>query len=177
MITSKLTDEIITKSEHKLFPKNTFLLKEGERCTSFIFLKKGVVHHSFIDINGNEITKKFIQAPAYFFYSLSSFISKDSSAIQCKSLSEVELYEMPLCSFKELLNEWDFHQLWINLLSVYILKKEKKEISFMKDNALSRYENFLNDFPGLLNRIPHYYIASYLSISPETLSRIRRHIS
>jgi len=177
MTKDQLSEIIISKSSLKKIPKSTLLIKEGDICDTFIFLKKGIVHHSFLDINGNEIIKNFIVGPTYFFYSLSSFISKDNSAIQCKTLTNVELYEMNLENFKELLKQKYFFNLWNDLLSYYIIKKEKKELSFMKDDALTRYKNFLLDFPGLLNKIPHYYIASYLSISPETLSRIKRKIS
>ena len=71
----------------------------------------------------------------------------------------------------------DFLNFWNNMLSSFILKKEKKEIALLRDSATQRYLQFLENFPGVLNEIPHYYIASYLSISPETLSRIRKSIS
>lgn len=172
-----LENRIIAKSKYRRIPKNVLLLKEGEKCETFVFMKKGIVRHSFTDIDGNDITKNFIVGPSYFFYSLSSFISKTDSSIQCKTITEVELYEMPLDVFNAMLKEKAFLELWNGHLSNYILKKEIKEISFMKDSALKRYQMFLEDFPSLLNQIPHYYIASYLSVSPETLSRIRKSIS
>lgn len=173
----ELQIKIISKSEHKNIQKNEILLRESETCNTFVFLKRGIVRHSFSDVNGKDITKNFIIGPAYFFYSLSSFISQESSSVQCEALTEVELYEMKLDDFNQLLDNNKFYELWSKLLTSYIVKKEIKELSFMKDDALKRYELFLKDFPGLLNQIPHYYIASYLSISPETLSRIRKTIS
>ena len=95
----------------------------------------------------------------------------------CESLSEVEIFELKYEDFQELLRNSEFQSFWSDTLSKFIIKKENKEISLLKDSALHRYENFLKDFPGLLNEIPHYYIASYLSINPETLSRIRKQIS
>jgi len=70
---------------------------------------------------------------------------------------------MPLEDFNDMLKEKEFSCLWNKLLSNYIIKKEIKELSFMKDSATKRYEMFLHDFPGLLNKIPHYYIVSYLA--------------
>lgn len=169
--------EIISRSKHRRIPKNVLLLDEGEKCETFVFLKKGIVRHAYSDINGNDISKNFMVGPVYFFYSLSSFISKTRSSVRCETLSEVELYELSLDDFNLMLKNKEFAELWNSLLSGFILKKEVKELSFMKDSALKRYELFLKEYPGLLNQIPHYYIASYLSISPETLSRIRKSIS
>jgi len=56
----ELENRIITKSKYKLIPKNVLLLKEGEKCETFVLIKKGIVTHSFKDIDGNEITKNFI---------------------------------------------------------------------------------------------------------------------
>lgn len=172
----ELQKRIISKSKHKEISKHHKLLSEGEICDTFVFMRKGIIRHSFSDINGDDITKNFIVGPAYFFYSFSSFISQKPSSIECETLSDVELYEMSLKDFNYMLNEGEFNKLWNGHLSQYIIKKELKELSLMKDSALKRYEIFLHDFPGLLNQIPHYYIASYLSISPETLSRIRKSI-
>jgi len=169
--------KIISKSEYRQLPKNTRLLKEGDLCQTFVHLKRGVVRHSFINEEGEEITKNFIMAPAYFLYSLTSFLTQTASVVQCETLTDVELYELSMDDFNGLLSEVFFSKLWNGMLTNFIIKKEKKEMSLMKDNALERYERFLRDFPGLLNEIPHYYIASYLSISPETLSRIRKSIS
>jgi len=173
----KLQYKIISKSKFKKVPKNTILLKEGELCKTFVYLKKGIIRHYFTDRKGNDITKNFIKAPAYFCYSLSSFFSKIPGVIQCETLSEVELYEMTYENFLEMLQNFDFLNLWNNILSSFILKKEKKELALLRDNSTQQYLQFLKEFPGVLNEIPHYYIASYLSISPETLSRIRKSIS
>lgn len=170
----KLHKKILSKSKFIEFKKHTILLREDELSNTLVYLKKGVVRHYFLDINGNEITKNFITGPAFFVFSLSSFISQTRSFIQCETLTKVELYEMTPNNFSEMLKEREFLKFWNGLLSDFIIKKEKKELSFMKDSAFRRYEIFLKDFPGLLNEIPHYYIASYLSISPETLSRIRK---
>jgi len=168
---------IINKSKHKRIVKNSILLYEGEICNKFVYLEKGIIRHYFTDKKGNDITKNFIKAPAYFCYSLSSFVSQTPGIIQCETLSEVELWEIKYENFQEMMRNLDFLNFWNNMLSSFILKKEKKEIALLRDSATQRYLQFLENFPGVLNEIPHYYIASYLSISPETLSRIRKSIS
>lgn len=165
------------KSTFKRYPKNTILLKEGAIANKMIYIKSGVVRHFFRDRDGNEITKNFIQAPNFFLYSLSSFITQTPTTVLCEALTDVELYELPREEYEQMMQNKKFIQLWNQMLTNYILKKEKKEMAVMQDKAITRYNQFLKDFPGLLNQIPHYYIASYLAISPETLSRIRKKIS
>lgn len=165
------------KSTFKSYSKNTLLIKEGAIANKMIYIKRGVVRHYFLDRDGNEITKNFIQAPNFLFYSLSSFISQTPTTVLCEALTDVELYELPREEYEHLMKRAEFVQLWNQILINYIIKKEKKEMSIMQDKADTRYNQFLKDFPGLLNQIPHYYVASYLSISPETLSRIRKKIS
>ncbi len=52
-------------------------------------------------------------------------------------------------------------------------RKEQKEIELLKCSAEERYRHFITDFPGLSQRVPQYHVASYLGITPESLSRIR----
>ena len=51
--------------------------------------------------------------------------------------------------------------------------KEKREAELLLDNAQERYQQFLEDYPDLEGRIAQYHIASYLGVTPESLSRIR----
>jgi len=164
-------------SKPRKVPKNTILLHEGEVCRSFVFLKDGITRHYFTDRKGNDVTKNFSTGPATFMYSISSFITQEPGIVQCETLSDVVLYEIDFQNFQKLLETPVFSDFWSKKLSKFIVKKENKEISLLRDDATTRYNTFLKDFPGLLNKIPHYYIASYLSISPETLSRIRKTIS
>lgn len=168
---------ITEKAKHKSIAKNTNLLREGELCNTFVILEKGILRHYFADSKGDEITKNFITAPDYFCYSLSSFVSQTPGIVQCETLSDVELWEMTYVDFQELMQNIDFSNFWNKKLSSFILRKERKEMALLRDNATQRYIQFMKDFPGVLNEIPHYYIASYLSVSPETLSRIRKSIS
>ncbi|TAJ09036.1 Crp/Fnr family transcriptional regulator [Marinilabiliaceae bacterium JC017] len=172
-----LIERIITKATHKRFPKNTILLKAGETADKFVFLKSGITRHFLIDSHGNDITKNFSQGPCFVLYSMSSFLSRTPSDIQLETLSDVELYELDYDSFVEMKSDPQFLELWNNILVNFVIKKEKKEIALLRDDTTRKYLDFLKDFPYLLNKIPHYYIASYLSVSPETLSRIRRKIS
>jgi len=173
----ELVKIILSKSRFKAVSKNTILLQEGSICDRITYLKNGITRHFLLDAEGNDITKNFSVGPSFVAYSISSFLSQTESQIQFEALSNLEIYELSYNDYLELKNNPDFVILWNDLLSNYIYKKEKKEISLLKDNASKRYLDFLQDFPGLMNKIPQYYIASYLSITPESLSRIRKKLT
>jgi len=173
---SSIVDTFIEKSELKTAEKNTILLKEGQVCDKIIYIQKGVTRHFIMDAQGKEITKNFTMESGFVLGSLSSFLTRTGRDIQFQALTDLEYYELSYSDYLELNKGPDFVEFWNGILGNYVIKKEIKEISFLRDDARKRYENFLEDFPGLLNRIPHYYIASYLGISSEALSRIRRRL-
>lgn len=65
---------------------------------------------------------------------------------------------------------------WELLKGIY-MRKERKELSLMKLSAKERYKRFLKEYPGVDQRLPQYQIASYLGVTPETLSRLRKDIN
>lgn len=54
---------------------------------------------------------------------------------------------------------------------------QSRLVSLLNLDSVSKYKLFLNDYPGILNRIPHYYVAQYLGITPTQLSRARRKLA
>ena len=170
----KHLDIILTKSFFRTIQKGEFLLKEGSICNTLFYIKNGVTRHFILDSKGIEFTKNFTQEGNLVLGSISSFLTNEKAITQLQALTDLEFYELNYTDFTELIKNPDFVNFWDTLLCNYIIKKEKKEIAMILGDASSRYLDFLHDFPNLINRIPHYYIASYLGISSETLSRIRR---
>jgi CRP-like cAMP-binding protein len=170
----KYREIILSNSEFKTIQKGEYLLREGSVCNTLIYIIKGVTRHFVLGSNGKELTKNFTQEGNFVLGSISSFLTKEKAIIQLQALTYLEYYELDKIYFTKLMKNPDFIVFWDKILCNYIIKKEKKEIAMIQSDASSRYLGFLNDFPNLINRIPHYYIASYLGINPETLSRIRR---
>ncbi|MEX6625348.1 Crp/Fnr family transcriptional regulator [Tenacibaculum salmonis] len=158
----------------KKIPANTVLLKESQTCNSFTFLKSGITRHYIITNNGKEITKNFTTEKQFVFYSISSFLDGKPSKVQFQTLTDCELIQWNKKKFNHFFYKNNWKEFYHHILQNIILKKEEKEISHLKDDAQKRYENFLYKKGNLLNQIPNYHIASYLGITPETLSRIRK---
>ncbi len=168
-----MKEVIIKNSKKRAISKGTVLFREGDVCRSFVYLHSGIARHFVLEMSGKEITKNFTVGGNFASYSISSFLSQQKGIVQFEAITDLVIYELSYTNWLELMTEKKFQEFWNNLLTNFIIKKEKKELSLLRDNALKRYNDFQRDFPELLDKIPHYYIASYLSVSPETLSRIR----
>lgn len=170
-------NEFLNKGKLKKYLANEYLLKSNECCNSWIFIKKGVTRHLITTNEGKEITKNFTTEQNFVFTSISSFLSKSESRVEFQTLTDCEIIEWEQSVFNHYFNTEKWQTFYHLLLENLILKKELKEISLLNDNAEKRYLKFINSRGFLLNIVPHYHIASYLSMSPETLSRIRKIIS
>lgn len=150
----------------------TVLLQEGEKSQHLYFIKSGCVR-MWTNHNGNEITTQF------FFEgkgvgSMESLLTEEPSEFTLESLEACTLYVMPKILFLELVEkdagfkEW-FQQLIMKRFFYY----SKQLLSYIKHKPQERYNELLKKHPQILQRVPQHYIASYLGITPVSLSRIR----
>lgn len=146
-------------------------------CNSILYLKKGVTRHFIITLDGKDVTKNFTTEDHFVFYSLSSFLTQRPSKIQFQAITECELLEWDRKLLKKHFTDENWLNYYNHLLENFAIKKEEKEISLLTEQALKKYTDFLKSRGDLLNLVPHYHIASYLGMSPETLSRVRKMIS
>ena len=174
-----LTNEDIEKLKDLItlehFDKGTFIVNQGQVCNKLRFVYSGIYRVYQIK-EGKEITSyfNFEQRNRFVGAFVSLLTSKPSEEyIECISSGTLvtinysdwqSLYTISpaLNTFGRLLAEFN-----------YILAIERIA-SLQYKNATNRYEAFMKQYPGLFNRIPHHYIASYLGITPESLSRIRK---
>lgn len=165
--------EIIKKSFiKKKFKKGDFLIEQGKRADKIFFIDSGLVRMFFINENGDEINTYFTTDNS-FITSFSSFINKHSSIESIKAVQNTVTYSLKYSDF-ETNNEFmvKFRTLFVeqNLVCV------KNRLDLLQNsNAKEKYEYFIkNTDKKILNGIPLYQIASYLGITAESLSRIRK---
>ncbi len=175
-IEDKSLDSFCENRRVKSISKGKVLIRENEVADKLYFLHKGIFRYYLISTDGKDITKGFAidtHNPVCMAYS--SFMTNQPSRIFIDALTDTEIsvwdrsYVYPLISADP---HW--FQLSQRLATGLFIQKEKKEISLLKDASKKRFEDFKNDFPDLLKRVPQHYIASYLNITPETLSRIKK---
>lgn len=153
-------------------PAKTILLREGEISRQAWFIKKGCLRLWFNN-NGKDITFQF------FFEnqgvsSIESFRSGRPSLFNLESIEPCRLLVISKTDFEKMIAETPGYQ---QLIEEQIYKRLEHYsalfLSRIRDTPQQRYLNLLKDHPEIIRRIPQHYIASYLGITPVSLSRIR----
>ncbi len=169
--------ELMKTSSTKTIKKGDFLLQAGEVCKYTFFVQKGLLRQYSIDIKGKEHILQF--APEGWFVSDrgSVFFNQSSSYfIQALEDSEVALLD------ENLLNELavkqpSFIEFNNRLLHNHIRHLQKRITQLLGASAETRYLEFIKLYPDILLRVPQTMVASYLGITPESLSRIRKEMA
>ena len=154
------------------------LLHVGNQEAKYVyFLSEGLVRVFSCTKNGNEFNKSFAQE-GQFIAAIQSPIGATPSIYSIQALEEVVAIAI---NKKDLDKLYYRSLLWANIGRLYMetlaVRKEKREAQFLLDSAEDRYLQFVEDHPGLADRLPLYHIASYLGITDVALSRIRKRLS
>jgi CRP-like cAMP-binding protein len=153
-------------------PPKTILLNEGQISTHVYIVKKGCLRQ-WLNKDGKDITTQFFlegQAVA----SIESFMDNSPSMFGIESIEASEIVTITKDKFEELNLKFPVLK---EKFQEYIFQRFKNYaelfISRIKDSPRERYEDLLRSHPEIIKRIPQHYIASYLGITPISLSRIR----
>ena len=147
---------------------------EGEVSQKLLFIEKGVFRYYLLH-DGKDYSKDFaIDCYNPFCTGYSSFIYQEPSLINIEALEESVVLEWNVKYINKLFRTYPWILFAKKMADSLYRRKEKREVSFLKDSAETRYNELLNEYPELIQRVPQYHIASYLGIAPESLSRIRR---
>ncbi len=156
--------------------RNEYFLQEGQVCRQVGFITQGLMRY-FINDQGEEKTYAFGHENC-FVSNYESFVSQKPSAKNIQALENIRLLTISyhdLQQFYQLVKEGErFGR--IVMEGVFI--EGLQEISSLyTDTAEQRYENFLQQYPFVVQRIPQYHIASYVGVKPQSLSRIRKRLT
>ncbi|BDS11316.1 Crp/Fnr family transcriptional regulator [Aureispira anguillae] len=158
----------------KTYNKKDFLLREGQICRQYFFLTKGLVRSFYIDEKGTEKITEF----AIENWWLTEI---ESLKMECPSMVNIQAVEKTsvLCLSKT--NLETLYRTIPKLERFFRLITENKLIAiqrranfFMKRNSKERYEFFISRLAHFAQRVPQYMVASYLEITPEYLSELRK---
>ncbi|MBA4852194.1 Crp/Fnr family transcriptional regulator [Emticicia sp. BO119] len=153
--------------------KGEYYIREGQVPKKFAFVEKGLFRYLYINYKGTEFTKNFI-LENNFISAYSAMISQQPSRMFIEALEDSYVYEI---SYTDWLDLKKGHECWNRFLLAIVEKafsiKEIRERDLLLLEAQERYDIFKKEFPTLENRIKQHMIASYLGISPISLSRIR----
>lgn len=155
------------------YPKNFILQKQGKRATKFWILKKGIARY-FYSQNDKEFSGWF-DFENEIVGSIYGLTHADVTNETIQLIEDGELLEFTISDFD--INDENFKQLKIQILQFYFVELEKRVKFFQSFDGKQRYQFLLENKPHFIQRIPQNLLASFLGITPESLSRIRSSIS
>ena len=158
------------------FHKGKLLLKAGEVCEHIYFIKKGAVR-GFIKDGTKDITT-WITAENEVVSSISSLDIREPAQENMQAIENCEMLALTYADFQDLYVKFpEFNIVARKLLQKYYQDAERRAFIARVTKAEKKYRLFLTRYGHLANRIPLKYIASFLGITLETLSRVRKKLS
>lgn len=154
------------------FAKNEMILKTGEVCRNIYYVDRGLIRQFYFK-NGKEVTEH-LGVDHSIFMCIESLFREEPTRLQVEALEQTWIYAMP----KEKLEEVALHNVNIQILYRKILEESLILSQIHADlvrfeSAQDKYKKLCKNSPQIVLRAPLVYIASYLQMSPETLSRVR----
>lgn len=161
----------------KKIRKNQFLLNEGEICRHIGFVNSGCLREYKIDNKGTEHILQFA-IEDWWVSDLHSFLSGLPATYNIDALQDSEVLLLEKSAREELLNSCTKMERFFRLLieANHIASRQRIADS-LSSSAEERYLKFIKTYPRLFEQVPQHQIASYLGITPQSLSRIRKELS
>jgi CRP-like cAMP-binding protein len=169
-------EEIASKFKSKGIKKNSYLLRQGDTCKDFIFVQKGCLRLYYV--------KDDIEVSVWFAFQHSSaieiysFISENPSDYFLQAIEDSEVRYLPKSELKKLyLDHPKMHEMMRNFWEAVLLDLINRFTALQKDSAEKRYLDLVTKQPDHLETIPQKYLASFIGVTPTSLSRIRKKIT
>jgi CRP-like cAMP-binding protein len=165
------------------FPKKHTFLQQGVPCNKVYFVVSGEARSYYTDFTGKTITWSFhFNTPAsisknLFAVDYRSFLNGQDSVITIETLSDFKALVFTKAEVHELILKLSAYERWMRKLNENaFMHTYDRVFTLLTMTASERYEKLLKEEPHLLQMFSSYYIASYLGIAPQSLSRIRGQI-
>jgi CRP-like cAMP-binding protein len=163
---------------YKKVPKKTMLLREGEKCDFEAFVIKGCVRKYYIDANGFEIILQFAVENAWVGDVSFNIYEEEPSRVYIETLEDCEFFMFNPETKESLFSKVPkFERAFRILMQRNLAVTQNRLFDTISKTATEKYLEFLKQYPSLSQRVAQHYIASYLGISPEFLSKVRTKIA
>ena len=164
--------------EHKTVSKKTILLHEGEMCNFEAFVIKGCVRKYYIDANGFEVILQFAIENSWVSDISFSIYEDNPSRVYIETLEDCEFFLFSPETKEELFAKAPkFERAFRILMQRSLAVTQDRLFNTISKSASEKYLEFLEHYPTLAQRVAQHYIASYLGISAEFLSKVRTKIA
>jgi CRP-like cAMP-binding protein len=154
------------------FGKNEMILKEGDTCTNIYWVVKGLVRQFYYK-NEKELTE-YMATENSIVMCIESLFMEQPTRLQIKALEPTVLIAMPKADLEAVaMKSVNIQILFRKILEESLILSQHHADMLRFESAQDRYQKLVKDQPQLVLRAPLVYIASYLQMTPETLSRVR----
>lgn len=168
-VTDDMWEDVLSCAQIRKVPKGSFILRHGEICQESYFISKGLIRMYYLR-NGEEHIRQFFFENGLISDLVSAF-TRTPSRLNFDALEDCELIVMPI----DLLHRYPQFKEVAMLDGLYHVSNRMASI-FM-DTPEEKYRELVAGRPKVIQRIPQYMIASYIGVTPEGLSRIKKRIA
>jgi len=159
---------------HKKLEKKQFLLREGEICNYFAFVSRGILKSFMTDEKGQDRISLFA-FEGWWISDFNSFINREKALLNIDAIENSELLLISFENYERLTLKIPVMDRYFRILyQNSLVTKDRRLMISNKSTAEEKYLSLVQTNPEIAKKISHTLIASYLGLSPETISRIRK---
>ncbi len=159
----------------KRYAKGEKILAEGEVCENIYWIVKGLVRQFYYK-NGKELTE-YMAAENTICMCIESLFNEEPTHLQIMAIEPTVLYLIPKADLEAVaMKSVNIQILYRKILEESLILSQKHADMLRFESAQDRYQKLVKRNPQLVLRAPLVYIASYLQMTPETLSRVRNNV-
>ncbi len=166
---------LLSKEVQKIAKKD-YIFKDGDKIDRLYFIVEGDLRGFHINDKGEEITSEIFFAPLLYTDNY-AYANNICTKLNLQALTTISFYTIKLSDLELIITKYQTINSFFRLFFSFLYNlKNKMRLSYIYETNEERYLNLIKEHPKVIENIPQHYIASYLGIKPETLSRIRKKI-
>lgn len=168
-----LSEQLAKMFKKVVYQPGDIILRAGENTQKICFIIKGIVRGYYIDLDGKEMTKCFSAEKSWCC--VYNFLKSGESKYFIDALEECTIAQIDVNSVRKMIeHEKSIQRLYAKLFEENMIQTDERGKDFLLLQAKDRYLEFLKRYSDIEKRVKQEYIASYIGITPSSLSRIKR---
>lgn len=157
--------------QYKKYSKGDLIIKEHTEVRELYYISSGLVKLSYIDDQAKEFILSFA-FENWWETDFSAFYNQEKATLYLQCLEDTEVYCLSYEHYQQLIEEKKLTNYFLDKAIKGHIASQKRIFALLSHDPKQLYEQFLNDYPTLVQRLPKSTMALYLGVSRETLSRL-----
>ncbi|MEC3908562.1 Crp/Fnr family transcriptional regulator [Tamlana sp. 2201CG12-4] len=176
LLTEEEETYLISKVGYRKYLKGQFIVQQGDICKNSSFLVSGCTKTFYVDDKGQEHIVMFA-VEDWWVTDIGSFITQTPADYNVQCLESTEVFQFSYETQEELFQAVPkLERLFRKMLEKHLVSSQKRIVRGLSLNAKEQYLFFKQQYPTIEKRVPQYMIASYLGITKEFLSKIKKQL-